>query len=142
MSEREGRLGIVSAYVEFMRVCRLRQLLSFPCSAFGSWPARLVAGKKHSGVKPGGALSQGPHSGCDPFGLNQNSFADSSPCLMPCTQSALGFKLGVVSSGNSLDYTDKCLELMSSNQVCFQMTLGWGGGRGGRGLPRLQVATP
>ena len=73
-----------------------------------------------------GLLGQGSCSGCSPLCWNQNSFADSSPCLLPCPQAALGFKLGVVSSGNSLDYTDKCLELMSSNQVRFWVDGGLG----------------
>ncbi len=30
---------------------------------------------------------------------------------------SLGFKLGVVSSGNSLDFTDKCMEIMTTNKV-------------------------
>ena len=54
-----------------------------------------------------------------PLCVDQTLFADCSAAPLPCPQSALGFKLGVVSSGNSLDYTDKCLEFMSSNQVCY-----------------------
>lgn len=32
-------------------------------------------------------------------------------------QAALGIKSGIVSSGNSLDFTDKCMEIMSENNV-------------------------
>ena len=35
----------------------------------------------------------------------------------PSLQQALGLKSGVVSSGNSLDYTDKCMEIMQEQKV-------------------------
>ena len=53
-----------------------------------------------------------PIPGFDKYGLG---LLQSS--LSPLLQSSLGFKLGVVSSGNSLDYTDKCLAIMGSHNV-------------------------
>lgn len=53
-----------------------------------------------------------PIPGFDKYGIGQHH---SNPS--PLMQSELGFKLGVVSSGNSLDYTDKCLEIMGSHNV-------------------------
>jgi hypothetical protein len=35
-------------------------------------------------------------------------------------QAALGLKQGVVSSGNSLDYTDKCMDIMSQHSVAIK----------------------
>lgn len=44
-------------------------------------------------------------------------------CTSPATsklQAALGLKQGVVSSGNSLDYTDKCMEIMAAHNVAVK----------------------
>ncbi|GIL43614.1 hypothetical protein Vafri_1271 [Volvox africanus] len=44
-----------------------------------------------------------------------------SLCLAtPILQEELGLKQGVVSSGNSLDYTDKCMEIMGQHQVAVK----------------------
>ncbi|KAG2497949.1 hypothetical protein HYH03_004211 [Edaphochlamys debaryana] len=44
-----------------------------------------------------------------------------SNCLAtPNLQSSLGLKQGVVSSGNSLDYTDKCMEIMAQHSVAVK----------------------
>jgi 5'-methylthioadenosine nucleosidase len=53
-----------------------------------------------------------PIPGFDKYGIGQ---CHSNPS--PLMQSELGFKLGVISSGNSLDYTDKCLEIMGNHDV-------------------------
>ena len=39
---------------------------------------------------------------------------------LPPPQAALGLKLGVVSSGNSLDYTDKCMEIMTQHTAAVK----------------------
>jgi hypothetical protein len=40
--------------------------------------------------------------------------------MRPLIQAALGLKLGVVSSGNSLDYTDRCMEIMGQHQAAVK----------------------
>lgn len=54
-------------------------------------------------------------SGSDKYGLGKLS---SPPC--PALIAALGLKLGVVSSGNSLDYTDQCMSIMGKNGVAVK----------------------
>ena len=51
-----------------------------------------------------------PIPGFDTYGIGKTS-STSTPAL----QSLLGFKSGVVSSGNSLDYTDRCMEIMKEH---------------------------
>lgn len=56
-----------------------------------------------------------PIPGFDKYGIG----LIKSPSV-PNLQAALGLKLGVVSSGNSLDYTDKCMEIMGQHQAAVK----------------------
>jgi len=56
-----------------------------------------------------------PIPGFDKYGIGE---IKSPPT--PALQMALGFKSGVISSGNSLDYTDKCLEMMESHKAAVK----------------------
>lgn len=53
-----------------------------------------------------------PLPGFDHYGIGH---VHSVPT--PNMQAALGLKSSIVSSGNSLDYTDKCLEIMAQHEV-------------------------
>eukprot|EP00798_Chlamydomonas_sp_ICE-L_P020726 gene20726-27541_t len=56
-----------------------------------------------------------PIPGFDAYGVGH---AEAVPT--PKLQASLGFKQGVVSSGNSLDYTEKCMEIMTSKNVAIK----------------------
>lgn len=56
-----------------------------------------------------------PIPGFDSYGIGKTS-STSTPAL----QASLGFKSGVVSSGNSLDYTDKCLVIMNEHEAAVK----------------------
>lgn len=56
-----------------------------------------------------------PIPGFDAYGLDVNQSVPT-----PNLQKALNLKLGVVSSGNSLDYTDKCMTIMNSQNVAVK----------------------
>lgn len=56
----------------------------------------------------------------------------------PALRAACGLKLGIVSSGNSLDYTDKCMEAMTGAGVAVKemeaAAVGWVSGGGCQGV--------
>lgn len=56
-----------------------------------------------------------PLPGFDALGLG---YAASTPT--PAMQAALGLKAGIVTSGNSLDYTDKCMEIMTRHEAAVK----------------------
>jgi len=56
-----------------------------------------------------------PLPGFDAYGLGHTACAPT-----PGLQAALGLKPGVVSSGNSLDYTDRCLGIMEAHGVAVK----------------------
>lgn len=65
-----------------------------------------------------------PIPGFDAYGIGR---LDS--CNTPAMAAALGLKTGIVSSGNSLDYTDKCLEAMAASGAAVKemeaAAVGW-----------------
>ena len=56
-----------------------------------------------------------PIPGFDMYGIGK-----TSSTATPVLQASLGFKSGVVSSGNSLDYTDKCMDIMKEHQAAVK----------------------
>jgi len=56
-----------------------------------------------------------PLPGFDAYGLGHTVCAPT-----PALQAALGLKTGVVSSGNSLDYTDRCMGIMEAHGVAVK----------------------
>lgn len=56
-----------------------------------------------------------PIPGFDAYGLD---YTPSTPT--PNLQKALGLKVGLVTSGNSLDYTEKCLSIMTAHNAAVK----------------------
>jgi 5'-methylthioadenosine nucleosidase len=81
-----------------------------------------------------------PLPGFDKFGLG---LVASPPT--PALQAALGLKPGVVTSGDSLDYTDKCLEIMEQHGAAVKEmeagSIAWAAGLHGAPLLCIKAIT-